>query len=443
MTTPAARTPSRDPRTPGQVIRGLIPSVYAPTLLEFAGLSALMPVIPLIARDLGFTVPQAAALTTIFGLISFLGPIPAGRLIAGLGARPALMLTGALLVLSNVLAFVVIGPAVGGESSLRHRMMLIAMLLVMAVCMQVWHLGRQTYLGTALPSAMRARGMTLFGGTIRIGEVIGPLLGALVIALGSMAWVFVLLAVSSAAATVMIAVFLPPGEAGRGAQVPRALRRPASPTKLRLDRAVLGRMVAVGLGIAPVMIARVNRPVILPLLGDHLGLDPVWISVVFGVSAALEILLVIPAGTLMDRHGRAAVAVPCALVMGAGFLLVGLLGTVLADHGTALAVTALLVPSLLIGVGNGLGSGIVMTLGIDVSPVHGRTRYLGWWNTMLGAGRLAAPLIVTGVTLFAPIAVAGAATGAVCVVGGLWLMRVLPRVTPSGSTRRGGGEAAR
>jgi MFS family permease len=162
----------------------------------------------------------------------------------------------------------------------------------------------------------------------------------------------------------------------------------------------------------------------------------VWISIVFGVSAALEILLVIPAGSLMDRFGRAAVAVPCALLMGAGFLLLAVLGIVLQGQGPGLALVALLVPSLLIGLGNGLGSGLVMTLGIDVSPVYDRATYLAWWNTMLGAGRLAAPLIVTGVTLVAPVAIAGAATGAICVAGGIWLTRILPRVTPSGGTRR-------
>ncbi|MGO2312255.1 MAG: MFS transporter, partial [Brachybacterium tyrofermentans] len=187
---------------------------------------------------------------------------------------------------------------------------------------------------------------------------------------------------------------------------------------------------------APVMMARVNRPVIVPLLGASLGLDSVWISLVFGVCAALEILLVIPAGTLMDRYGRAAVAVPCALLMGAGFILLAILGTTLAGQGTTLAVVALLVPSLLIGLGNGMGAGIVMTLGIDVSPVHDRTRYLAWWNTMLGSGRLAAPLVVTAIALVAPIALAGAATGALCLAGGAWLARTLPRVTPSGSTRR-------
>lgn len=413
-----------------------MPSVYAPTLLEFTGLAALMPVIPLLARELGFTVPQAAAVTTIFGLSAFLGPIPAGRLIARIGARRALTITGILLVLSNLVAFVMIGPALGGgDATARHRLALVGMLLVMAVSMQVWHLGRQAYLGTALPPSMRARGMTLFGGVMRIGQVVGPLIGAVVMALGPMSWVFVLYAVCAAAGTVLIVAFLPPGEAGPEPAGPRVRRRLRTPARIRLDRAVLGRMAVVGVGIAPVMMARVNRPVIVPLLGDALGLDPVWISIVFGISAVLEILLVLPAGTLMDRYGRAAVAVPCALLMGVGFLLLGLLGTVLADGGTAAALVALMVPTVLIGLGNGLGSGIVMTLGVDVSPVHGRTRYLAWWNTMLGAGRLVAPLAVTAITVFAPVAAAGAATGAVCVAGGMWLMRILPRVTPSGSTR--------
>jgi len=417
------------------VLRGLVPSVYAPSLLEFIGLASLMPVIPLLARDLGFSVPQAAALTTIFGLASFLGPIPAGRLISRIGARAALVLTGCLLVIANLLAYVLIAPAIGGGGDLVHRIVLVGLLLVMAASTQVWQLGRQAYLGTALPATMRARGMTLFGGVIRMGEVIGPLLGALVMALGSMAGVFLLFAVTAAAGTVMVAVFLPPGESRATAGPGPRVRAPRSPTRVALDRAVLRRMVAVGVGIAPVMMARVNRPVIVPLLGDALGLDPVWISVIFGISAALEILLVYPAGTLMDRYGRAAVAVPCALVMGAGFLLLALLGGALDGRGSTAAVLALLLPSLLIGIGNGLGSGIVMTLGIDVSPVHGRTRYLAWWNTMLGAGRLSAPLLVTAITLVAPVAAAGAATGALCVAGGIWLSRTLPRVTPSGGTR--------
>ncbi|WP_193104781.1 MFS transporter [Brachybacterium sp. FME24] len=437
MTTPAPPSPSGGSRTPKQVLWSLTPSVYAPSLLEFSGLAALMPVIPLLALDLGFTVPQSAALTMIFGLASFVGPIPAGRVISRFGARLSLVVTGCLLVIANVVAYWMLAPALEGDPEPVHQVTLVALLLVMAASTQVWQLGRQAYLGTALPPTMRARGMTIFGGVIRLGQVIGPLLGAVVMVLGSEAGVFILFAVTAAAGTAMIALFLPPGETGR---VPAGARRasiPRSQARLRLNRAVLSRMVMVGVGITPVMMARVNRPVIVPLLGASLGLDSVWVSIVFGVSAAVEILLVIPAGTLMDRYGRVAVAVPCALLLGAGFLLLALLGTTLAGQGPALALVALLVPSVLIALGNGLGSGIVMTLGIDVSPVHGRTRYLAWWNTMLGAGRLAAPLMVTGITVVAPIVVAGAVTGGLCLAGGAWLARALPRVTPSGGTRRG------
>src|SRR5699024_4902204 len=150
------------------------------------------------------------------------GPIPAGRLIAGIGARRALMVTGVLMVASNLTAFAVIAPVpADGTATPGHHLALVGLLLVIAVSMQVWQLGRQTYVGTALPPSMRGRGMTLSGGVIRIGQVVGPLLGAAVMAVGSMTEVFLLFAVSAAAGTVMITVFLPPDEAGPSPAVPR------------------------------------------------------------------------------------------------------------------------------------------------------------------------------------------------------------------------------
>ena len=47
------RPRSGDGRTAAQVIRSLAPSIYAPSFLEFAGMAALMPMVPLIALDLG------------------------------------------------------------------------------------------------------------------------------------------------------------------------------------------------------------------------------------------------------------------------------------------------------------------------------------------------------------------------------------------------------
>lgn len=423
-------------RTVSQVIRSLAPSIYIPTLLQFIGVAALMPVITLLALELGFATAQAASLTVVFGLAAFLGPIPAGRLIGRIGARAALVATGLLLVIASMAGYAVLTPALADdvEAGAGARTMLIGVLVMMAACSQVWMLGRQSFLGSALPPSMRARGMTMFGGMIRVGQVIGPLAGAVVLAAGSLTGVFVLNAAMTLAATVMVAVFLPAGEV-RAAPVRRHHREHVgrSPARIRLTRAVLARMLIVGLGIMPVMIARVNNPVIIPLLGAGLGLDAFWISIVFGISAVVDIALVVPAGVLMDRYGRAAVAVPCATIMGLGYLALALATGGAAGHGFTPALLALLLPAMVIALGNGLGSGIVMTLGIDVSPVHGRTRYLSWWNTLVGAGRLVAPLLVAGIVVVAPVGAASATIGVLCLGGAAHLGRVLPRTTPRGS----------
>src|SRR2546421_453957 len=76
-------------------------------------------------------------------------------------------------------------------------------------------------------------------------------------------------------------------------------------------------------------------------------------AVIFGGVGGVEMLLFYPAGSIMDRFGRIWVAVPCVVLLGLGLVMLPL------THG----VEAVLAVSVLAAVGNGLGSGIVMTLG--------------------------------------------------------------------------------
>lgn len=424
------------------MLRSLALPIYLPTVLESAGETALLPVVPLLALTLGFSPSGAAALTVIAGIAAVLGPIPLGRLMGVVGARRAIIASGALLAAANLGALFVVGQGLLGEPAPGHRLALIALLIVMAATGQVWQLGRQAYLGSELAPHLRARGMTTFGGMMRIGQVIGPLLGAGVMALGHESWVFALFAAMTTAATAMVALFMVPGErmeravpvaaAAREADpgVAEELEKEAPAAQRPAVRAVLARMVRVGLGVTPIMIGRINRPVIVPLIGAALALPAATISVVFGIAAVLEIIMFVPAGVIMDRRGRAAVAVPCSLIMGVGYVLLAILAPTLGTASAHGAFWALTAPCLLIAVGNGLGSGIVQTLGIDVSPEQDRTRYLSWWNTVIGVGRLGAPLLVSVITLVAPVAAAGAATGVLCLAGGAWLARVLPEIAP-------------
>jgi hypothetical protein len=53
------------------------------------------------------------------------------------------------------------------------------------------------------------------------------------------------------------------------------------------------------------------------------------------------------------------------------------------------------------GFGNGIGSGIVMTLGADISPAIGRPTFLGIWRELADAGSGVGPLILSAVTALA------------------------------------------
>ncbi len=73
-----------------------------------------------------------------------------------------------------------------------------------------WDLGRQTYLADHVPHQARARVMTTFGGVLRIGRVIGPALGALVLSLSNIETVFVIHLVAAGLSIVAVVVFVTP-----------------------------------------------------------------------------------------------------------------------------------------------------------------------------------------------------------------------------------------
>ena len=305
------------------VLRSLIGPVYAPTLAQAVGMMATLPVIPLIALALGFSVPAAAALTLITGVVGVLGPIPLGALMTALGERRAMIVTGVAVTCTQIGTLVMVEHARITGPTHWHQAGLVASLVVSSLSREVWIIGRQAYLGTALPPELRARGMSTFGGMMRIGQVIGPLLGAGIIALGHEGWVIGLDAVAMAAATLMVALTMLPGEhAAKRPTMRQAVGRiPVAPSPQAPDRTAGVTMVLAGFATVPLTMSRISRPLIFPLLGAMLGLRGDEISLIFAIAAVVELGMFVPAGTLMDRHGRAAVLVPCLIFSGAGYVL--------------------------------------------------------------------------------------------------------------------------
>lgn len=132
---------------------------------------------------------------------------------------------------------------------------------------------------------------------------------------------------------------------------------------------------------------RASRQIVIPLWAAHIMLDAATVSVVYGAMGAIDMLLFYPAGKIMDRYGRQWVALPCMLIMGTALLLMPL---------TTQFWTFVMV-IMLLGLGNGIGSGLVMTVGADCSPAHARPQFLGLWRFITDIGTCGGPLLVSGI----------------------------------------------
>ena len=86
----------------------------------------------------------------------------------------------------------------------------------------------------------------------------------------------------------------------------------------------------------------------------------------------------------------------------------------------------LVVVGLLIGFGNGLGSGIVMTLGADFSPEVGRAQFLGAWRVCGDLGTAGGPVIAAAATGLATLAAASVTMGVIGAIGAMLMLFLMP-----------------
>jgi MFS family permease len=80
----------------------------------------------------------------------------------------------------------------------------------------------------------------------------------------------------------------------------------------------------------------------------------------------------------------------------------------------------------ILGLGNGISAGVVMTIGSDFSPELGRPQFLAGWRLTTGVGQAAGPLLITAIASVAPLSLAALAIGAIGYLGAGWLWHWLP-----------------
>ena len=366
------------------------------------GEGAILPIIPLSARDLGSSLAGAALVVALIGIGSLVSNIPASIITDKFGERRAMMGAAGLSLVALLLCVF--------SGSLWQ---FAAGVFLIGAAAAVFNLARQSYLTEAVPPILRARAMSTLGGVGRIGLFAGPFIGAVMIHLAGLSGAFWVAVVAMAAAGTL-AWWLP----DLVDESSSATRSPA-PSIRALILAHRRVLLSVGIGVLLVSAVRSSRQVVVPLWADNLGLSPAATSLIYGLSGAIDMLVFYPAGKIMDKKGRNAVAVPSMILMGIALLLIPLTN----------GAVGLLLVALLIGFGNGIGSGLVMTLGADYAPRRGRAQFLGIWRFMSDIGGSGGPAILAGLTALMTLSFGIAVTGLLGLAAAAVLGYSIPRNT--------------
>jgi len=385
MSMPADQRSARERR------RELIRAVYVPTIVLALAEGMLVPVLPLYVaqQGAGFALVGLALAAEAIGML--FGDVPAGSLLRRFD-RKRVMLIGVALVGVSVVAIPLVATVAG----------VVALRLVAGLGAALWGLSRHAYLTESVAAASRGRSIAAFGGAQRIGMLVGPALGGVLAATYGFAAAFYAFGAIAVLAFALCALFLEPSAASASAPRHRLGHRQALRQVLLQQRQVL---LVAGAGQVMAQMVRSGRRVVLPLYGAAaLGLDVEAIGWVLSIAAAFDVALFPLAGVLMDRWGRKYAIVPCFAIQALGMALVPLAG---GFGGLALA-------AAVIGFGNGIGSGTMMTLASDLAPRDTVGEFLGVWRVIGDAGAMGGPVAVGGI---ADLVTLESATLLIAVVG--------------------------
>ena len=384
------------------VLRRLVLPVYLPVVANTLALGMLVPVLPLYLSEEGLSLGQTSVVLAGIGIGAAAGALPAGSLLARFDERTVVV--WALLLTAASTA------AVGLTTSV---IALLALRITTGAANGAMRLSRQTYVTRRVEDGVRGRAMSLIGGSFRIGLLVGPLLGGVLVDAFGFATCF-------AAAGLLSLIGLPPTL--RAADPPLRDSAIARTTGGLIEGVRRHWRLLLVAGVVPMlmMTVREGRFVVVPLIGDELGLSPTEIGAVVTVSTGADALLFPVAGWLMDRFGRLYAIVPSVALIATGLVLVGL----------AESAGMVVAGGAVIGIGNGMSAGTMLTLGSDLAPADAPGPFLAGIGAIQDGGRILGPLIVGAVAATADLGAAALALAAICGVIVAWLVVVIGETTP-------------
>ena len=381
--------------------RSLMPHlrpIYTPWVCASLSVSILAVSLPLSILEHGRSYGSISVVMGAGGIGAALGALRVGVLTDRWG--PARVAAGALTAIAA-------GCCLLGTTTI-VALLAIAQLAIGRGVIGVM-LSRQAVLTSTVSTDLRGRAMSLMGGSMRLSVLVGTAGGGVLYDFFGDRWTFVAAGVISA-----IGIFAVLPELRQDRET-TASARGGWADLFHVFRQHRRRLVAGGMFGMFVMTAREGRMVVLPLVGVALDLSPAAIGGLVAVGYTADLVLFPVSGYVMDRFGRLAAMFPA----------YGLLAIGLGMLATADTATMAIVAGVLMGVGNGMSSGSLFTIGSDLAPEEGTASFLSGISVLTDMGRVVGPVLV-GVTAKAfGLDVAAAVLAMVMVTGLVWLALVL------------------
>jgi MFS family permease len=284
-----------------------------------------------------------------------------------------------------------------------------------------WMLGRQSYIADTCENHEVGRAIAGMAGLQRVGIFIGPASGGLLAASFGFGAAFAAGAAVAAAAGVFVLVFT------RNVRHEDRHESISIHGMLNLVREQASVFATAGTAALTLQLMRATRQLLVPLVGQAAGLDVVQIGTIYSLSAGIDMSLFYVVGIVVDRWGRKWSAVPSMVLFAIGLALLPFV----------VGYYSLLAVGLVLGLANGLGTGIVMIMGADLAQLtpH-RGQFLGLWRLFGDAGMSAAPLLSGLLVSMASLSAASFAVAGAGAVGALVTLFFVPETLRRPDIRR-------
>jgi len=251
------------------------------------GFGFVAPAIPVFARHFGVGRTAAGGVISVFAGMRLVCALGAGRLVERLGER---------LVLATGIGVVAVSSALAGLATSYPQLLVLRGIGGAGSAM--FSVSAATLLLRSVGADQRGRAAGLFQGGFLLGGIAGPALGGFVTGV-SIRLPFFLYAGTLAAAGSIGLLLLPRRAGARDAAAETATISVREALRSRAYRAALAAQLADSWAVLGV------RSALVPLfVVEGLHASPVWTGVGFVVVAAVNTVVLLPAGRLADSAGR-------------------------------------------------------------------------------------------------------------------------------------------